>query len=87
MQPDNRTCKGLLMCYAANNNACECIDINECLSDNGGCEQICSNIVGSHQCSCRHGYQLAGDNRTCIGMWIPYMCFSDNYIQFILIFV
>ena len=33
----------------------KCEEINECLIDNGGCGHICTNLVGSHECSCRKG--------------------------------
>ncbi|XP_067933764.1 fibrillin-1-like isoform X2 [Watersipora subatra] len=37
-----------------------CIDINECRNNNGGCEETCTNLDGSHQCTCdvecRRGY-------------------------------
>ena len=42
------------------------IDINECLIDNGGCNQICLNTQGSFTCSCGTGYILdVADNQTC----------------------
>ena len=41
------------------------LDVNECLTDNGGCEHVCNNTLGSHICSCRDGYQLLGSS--CIG--------------------
>ena len=41
------------------------LDVNECLTDNGGCEHVCNNMLGSHICSCRDGYQPIGSN--CIG--------------------
>ena len=41
-------------------------DINECLTSNGGCYHICSNTLGSYQCSCHHGYQLHGNKHSCI---------------------
>ena len=43
------------------------IDINECMSSNGGCSQICTNTNGSYICSCQTGYMPINDNRTCIG--------------------
>ena len=43
------------------------IDINECLSSNGGCSQNCTNTNGSYICSCQTGYMLTVDNRTCNG--------------------
>ena len=45
------------------------VDVDECLTDNGGCTQTCNNIDGSYQCSCQDGYQLYSDNHTCIGMY------------------
>ena len=43
-------------------------DINECETDNGGCQHICFNTYGSHFCDCRQGYHLLEDNITCEGM-------------------
>ena len=45
---------------------CTLSDINECLSDNGGCHHICINTDGSLQCACNASYVLAEDNKTCI---------------------
>ena len=42
-----------------------CIDIDECLTSNGGCDHNCLNFEGSYECSCRDGYSLTSDNRTC----------------------
>ena len=60
---------------------CECIyiylynytliptaDVNECMNSNGGCAQICNNTIGSYECSCRNGYNLADDFHRCDGM-------------------
>lgn len=33
-------------------------DINECLSFNGGCEDQCTNTVGSYTCTCPTGFSL-----------------------------
>ncbi len=41
------------------------VDVNECSTGNGGCEQICTNTVGSFSCSCNSGYTLAGDGSSC----------------------
>jgi len=35
-------------------------DINECASDTPPCGQICTNTLGSYQCSCRNGYVSNG---------------------------
>ena len=39
---------------------CVLIDINECNTNNGGCIQICTNTIGSFECSCPVGYSLNG---------------------------
>jgi len=43
-------------------------DINECLTNNGGCHAtlgICTNTVGSFTCACISGYH--GNGITCTG--------------------
>ena len=42
-------------------------DIDECAVNNGGCDHICTNVPGSFYCSCRSGYNLQSDRRTCRG--------------------
>ena len=37
-----------------------CIDIDECITNNGGCEQICDNEIGSYSCDCRDGFDRDG---------------------------
>ncbi|CAB4006985.1 signal peptide, CUB and EGF-like domain-containing 1 [Paramuricea clavata] len=39
--------------------------MNECLLNNGGCEQTCRNVPGSCQCGCHSGYRLSNDMKTC----------------------
>ncbi|KAK0168259.1 hypothetical protein PV327_002083 [Microctonus hyperodae] len=43
-----------------------CIDIDECKENIHNCEQICVNILGSFICSCKHGFTLDIDNKTCV---------------------
>ncbi|KAN0012440.1 hypothetical protein ACTFIU_007743 [Dictyostelium citrinum] len=52
-----------------------CIDTDECLTGNGGCEQICTNSIGSFSCSCNSGYTLNGDNKNCDDID---ECFTNN---------
>ena len=42
-------------------------DMNECDTINGGCEQICTNAIGSFACSCTVGYLLDGNGYNCTG--------------------
>ncbi|XP_019639947.1 PREDICTED: uncharacterized protein LOC109481799 [Branchiostoma belcheri] len=42
-----------------------CEDMDECTTDNGECDQICINTMGSYSCSCRDGFTLKADNRGC----------------------
>ena len=39
--------------------------MNECLDDNGGCEQICNNSEGSYSCNCNDGYSADLDGTGC----------------------
>ena len=41
-------------------------DINECVTDNGGCSHECTNTAGSYQCGCGSGYELDDSGRSCI---------------------
>ncbi|XP_070560028.1 mannan-binding lectin serine protease 1-like [Ptychodera flava] len=40
-------------------------DIDECLDQNGGCNNTCHNVYGGFFCSCPPGYRLHSDGRTC----------------------
>ncbi|XP_019633411.1 PREDICTED: uncharacterized protein LOC109476834 [Branchiostoma belcheri] len=42
-----------------------CNDIDECSAVNGGCDHVCTNTIGSFQCSCVDGFELSVDSRTC----------------------
>ncbi|XP_065064748.1 uncharacterized protein LOC135690976 [Rhopilema esculentum] len=39
------------------------VDINECANSNGGCQQLCTNLPGTHRCGCNRGYTLIGSTR------------------------
>ena len=58
-------------------------DIDECTEGTHQCDHNCSNNVGSYTCSCRTGYRLAADGRSCVGKKTPqhllrcYVCYSD----------
>ncbi len=44
-------------------------DENECLQENGGCQQQCVNQMGSFSCECGELFILGDDRRSCIGKW------------------
>ncbi|KAK6172795.1 hypothetical protein SNE40_016383 [Patella caerulea] len=51
------TCnKGFILGYDSKT----CVDIDECLIEKGGCQQICHNTHGSYACDCRRGFLLNG---------------------------
>ena len=41
--------------------------MNECQTNNGGCNQTCTNSYGSFKCFCDVGYSLAIDGLDCDG--------------------
>ena len=44
------------------------IDIDECSQNNGGCEDTCTNTMGSYVCSCQAtGHSLDNDKHNCSG--------------------
>ena len=58
---------------------------NPCASNNGGCSHLCllSTAPGGHTCACPdgRGYQLAANQRDCIGMWcvcVFWMCLCGH---------
>lgn len=43
------------------------LDIDECATDDGGCENTCTNTPGSFKCSCPTGFVLDLTRRNCSG--------------------
>ena len=41
-------------------------DINECLTNNGGCSHNCTNTAGSYNCGCADGYILQPNKHDCL---------------------
>lgn len=37
-------------------NGTACVDLDECATNNGGCDQLCVNTAGGYRCECRAGY-------------------------------
>ena len=42
-------------------------DIDECKVDNGNCQEVCNNTLGSFICECGAGFTLQPDGLTCRG--------------------
>lgn len=42
-------------------------DTDECQDNNGGCQSLCKNNIGGHECSCAKGFKLQPDGKTCVG--------------------
>lgn len=42
-------------------------DTNECSVNNGGCQQVCVNTVGSYECRCHSAYKLHWNKKDCVG--------------------
>eukprot|EP00731_Ephydatia_muelleri_P031793 Em0023g300a len=56
---------GLVTCTNADTVGAVCEDIDECLTNNGGCAQNCTNTTGSYYCSCNTSYVLGSDGHAC----------------------
>ena len=52
------------------------IDINECSLGTSGCNQYCTNTIGSYVCSCYLGYSISFDGRTCVGKKMCSQCMA-----------
>ena len=65
----HHNCTGLTGNHYFNSYLCQTFftDIDECSSNNGNCDQICTNLEGTHNCSCRSGYIMAANGASCIG--------------------
>lgn len=50
-------------------------DIDECSLATTPCDQECTNLNGSFQCTCRPGYSLEEDKTACSSM--SYLCYSE----------
>jgi len=74
-------CTGL----AFDGNFCE-NDINECLTNNGGCDEnaICKNLIGSFSCSCKSGF--LGNGFICNGILFSFFFLFFSFFFFFFFF-
>ncbi|GIY55955.1 tolloid-like protein 1 [Caerostris extrusa] len=57
-------------------------DQDECASNNGGCQQICKNTVGSYQCSCHNGFILHPNGHDCKeGSCVHHVSSTDGVVS------
>ncbi|MEE6498720.1 hypothetical protein FKM82_003214, partial [Ascaphus truei] len=42
------------------------LDVDECLLNNGGCQHVCVETMGSYECRCKEGFFLSDNQHTCI---------------------
>lgn len=42
------------------------LDADECVFNNGGCQHVCVNTMGSYECRCKEGFFLSDNQHTCI---------------------
>lgn len=40
-------------------------DKDECAVNNGGCQHVCKNTVGSYECACHNGFTLHENKHDC----------------------
>ena len=52
------------------------------MTENGGCNQTCTNQVGSFTCSCDIGFELSADGLDCDGQLSYEIMKSNSYISF-----
>lgn len=41
------------------------VDVDECLTNNGGCAHECVNMAGTYRCECHFGYTLHSNQHDC----------------------
>ena len=55
-------------------------DVDECDEGTDSCAQICTNTIGSYDCSCNVGYRIASDNHMCDGKVPTFPNHSITYV-------
>lgn len=44
-------------------------EVDECETQNHGCQHECINTLGGYECSCYIGYELHSDKKSCEGLF------------------
>ena len=67
----NGMCLLTAYCFIINGMYMFLTDIDECsVTANGGCEQVCTNTIGSFFCECTDGFELDENTFNCTGKLI-----------------
>ena len=53
--------------------------VNECKTNNGGCEEKCVDTLKSYTCLCSTGYALSNDGHSCEGKIKHKDCYFMRY--------
>ena len=57
-------------------------DVNECLTNKGGCSHQCVNMAGTYRCECPSGYTLHSNKQDCVnGEHIHFDCHMYRIVQ------
>ena len=63
-----------ILCLKQATRTCVITDIDECLTNNGGCGSECTNLNGTFSCACAAGeIDIDGDGVLCAGMYMVYL--------------
>ena len=82
---DGHSCEGITISLHKTQIICYCVDFNECSDSNGGCQQNCTNVIGSYYCSCYDGYSLDGNYHSCsCKINAPYYTYTNQIENFVM---
>ncbi|KAJ8271495.1 hypothetical protein COCON_G00103540 [Conger conger] len=63
---DGKQCEDIDECDIEYNGGCVHEYVDECSLNNGGCQHVCVNTMGSYECRCKDGFFLSDNQHTCI---------------------
>ena len=58
--------------------------VNECATNNGGCQHVCTDLENGFQCSCNSGFSLGTDGVSCAGRLKSFrISFIEHLLEFL----